>query len=73
MSTSGLFDLSWSSVLISGASRRIGLAIADEQWHRLEQIFSQGVADWSKPGVAQTDTVPWLSYAAGPGGEPFRW
>ena len=28
----------------------------------LEQTFPEGVCDFSKPGVAQQPTVPWLTY-----------
>ncbi len=48
-----------------------GIEFTDEQWQRLQRAFPHGVADWSRPGVSQTPTVPWLTYADGPGGEPF--
>jgi Tannase-like family of unknown function (DUF6351) len=32
------------------------------QWQRLQQAFPDGVCDYSKPGVAQRGTVPWLTY-----------
>ena len=43
----------------------------DDQWAALEEAFPEGVCDYSKPGVDVTDTVPWLDYSAGPGGEPM--
>ncbi|EPX62736.1 hypothetical protein D187_008924 [Cystobacter fuscus DSM 2262] len=48
-----------------------GVSMTDEQWARLQAIFTQGVCDWSKPGVEQTAAVPWLSFANGPGGTPI--
>jgi hypothetical protein len=41
----------------------------DAQWLRLVSAFPGGVCDWSKPGVGQVASVPWLSFAAGPGGQ----
>jgi acetyl-CoA synthetase len=49
-----------------------GVDFTDEQWLRLHQVFPHGVADWTKPGVGQTPTTPWLTYASGPGGEPLQ-
>jgi hypothetical protein len=37
----------------------------------LEQVFPDGVCDYSQPGVGQLPSVQWLSYADGPGGEPL--
>jgi Tannase-like family of unknown function (DUF6351) len=33
---------------------------------RLHNVFPQGVCDWSKPGVNQTDVVPWASFGPAP-------
>lgn len=41
----------------------------DEQWQRLQATFTDGVCDWSKPGVGTQPAVPWLDYSNGPGGE----
>ncbi|HEY1702317.1 MAG TPA: DUF6351 family protein [Trebonia sp.] len=49
-----------------------GIEFTTEQWQRLQTTFPDGVADWTKPGVSQTSTIPWLSYANGPGGEPVQ-
>jgi hypothetical protein len=38
------------------------------QWATLKRTFPTGVCDWSKPGVGQTETVPWLTFEDGPGG-----
>jgi hypothetical protein len=43
----------------------------DDQWAQLQQIFPDGVCDWSKPGVGQQPTIPWMTYIAGPGGQPL--
>jgi len=29
------------------------------------------VCDYSKPGYGQQPTIPWMGYAAGPGGKPL--
>ena len=34
----------------------------DAEWTRLQQTFPKGVCDFSKPGVSQQPTVPWLTY-----------
>jgi hypothetical protein len=49
-----------------------GVTFTEAQWARLQRAFPKGVADWTKPGVGQTPTIPWLDYANGPGGEPLR-
>jgi hypothetical protein len=43
----------------------------DAQWARLQQAFPTGVCDWTRPDPHRVDTVPWLTYAAGPGGQPL--
>ena len=43
----------------------------DAQFARLRAVHPTGVCDYSKPGVDRTPTVPWLSYADGPGGKPL--
>jgi hypothetical protein len=40
------------------------------QWARLQAAFPDGVCDWSRPGVGQTATEPWLTYA-GKGLQPL--
>ena len=42
--------------------------LTDAQFARLRAAFPSGVCDYTKRGVDRTPTVPWLSYAAGPGG-----
>jgi hypothetical protein len=34
----------------------------DQQWAQVQTIFPDGVCDFSKPGVAQRGTVPWMTY-----------
>jgi hypothetical protein len=46
-----------------------GISFSNGQWGTLQRVFGTGVCDWSKPGVGETDTIPWLSYANKPGGE----
>jgi len=43
----------------------------DEQWTELEQAFPTGVCDYSKPGVGERASIPWMSFASGPGGKPL--
>lgn len=48
-----------------------GVAFTDEQWAALRATFPGGVCDFSKPGVGFQPSVPWLTYADGPGGRPL--
>jgi len=41
------------------------------QFARLQAVFSEGVCDWSKPGVGQQPAVSPLTFKAGPGGVPL--
>jgi hypothetical protein len=47
------------------------VTFTDEEMARLRETFPDGVCDYSKPGVGDQDTVRWLTYADGPGGEPL--
>lgn len=47
------------------------IVFTDAEWAQLQQTFPTGVCDYSKPGVDQQPTIPWMSYAAGPGGKPL--
>jgi hypothetical protein len=40
----------------------------DAQFEALQKAFPSGVCDWSKPGVSQQPTIPWLTYADRVGG-----
>jgi len=44
-----------------------GVTFTDAQWQRLQQTFQAGVCDWSKPDVDWRPSVPWMTYADGPG------
>jgi hypothetical protein len=39
-----------------------GITFTDAEWAQLEKTFPTGVCDFSKPGVDQQPTVPWLTY-----------
>jgi uncharacterized tannase-like protein DUF6351 len=41
------------------------------QWTALQQAFPQGVCDWRQPPAGWRQSIPWLTYAGGPGGEPL--
>jgi hypothetical protein len=43
----------------------------DVQWIQLQQAFPTGVCDYTKAGVNQQATVPWMTYTNGPGGQPL--
>ena len=38
------------------------VSFTDAQWQALQLAFPNGVCDYSKPGVDQHGTTPWLSY-----------
>jgi hypothetical protein len=38
------------------------VAFTDDQWAQLQAAFPTGVCDWSKPGIGQQDTIPWMTY-----------
>ena len=44
------------------------VTFTDAQWEGLRRAFPEGVCDYTKPGVDRVPTVPWLTYADGPGG-----
>lgn len=41
------------------------------QWAELQQAFPTGVCDYSRPAVDQQPSVPWITFAGGPGGQPL--
>jgi Tannase-like family of unknown function (DUF6351) len=45
------------------------VTFTDVQWARLQQVFAGGVCDWSKQPIGFQSSVPWLTYAGGPGGQ----
>ncbi|MEA2471585.1 MAG: hypothetical protein QOE38_2584 [Thermoleophilaceae bacterium] len=44
------------------------LPFTDAQWAELQQVFPNGVCDFSKPGVDQQGAIPWQTYQ-GAGGK----
>jgi hypothetical protein len=49
----------------------IPLDFTDEEWGKLNEAFPTGVCDFSKPAVAKQPTIPWITFADGPGGRPL--
>jgi hypothetical protein len=45
------------------------LQFTADQWARLQAAFPTGVCDWSKPGVDQVPSIPWMTFENGPGGQ----
>lgn len=41
------------------------------QLERLAATFPDGVCDYTKPAVGQQPSIPWTTYAGGPGGRPL--
>ena len=48
-----------------------GVKLTDAQLATLRQTFPDGVCDYSKPGVGQQPSQPWMTFADGPGGRPL--
>jgi hypothetical protein len=48
-----------------------GVQFTNDQKARLAAVFPDGVCDWNVPGVGQLPVNIWLTYAAGPGGQPL--
>lgn len=48
-----------------------GVEFSDAQWARLQEVFPDGVCDWSQPSVGAQPAMAWLSFADGPGGTPL--
>jgi hypothetical protein len=44
------------------ASDYPGIVFTPTQWSALQALYPGGVCDFTRPGVAQQDTVPWLTY-----------
>jgi hypothetical protein len=38
------------------------VTFTDAQWAQLQKAFPSGVCDFSKPGVDQQPTIPWMTY-----------
>lgn len=53
--------------------RSYAVAFSDDQWDRLAAAFPDGVCDWTRPGVAQEPSVPWLDFSTSPDGQALPW
>jgi hypothetical protein len=47
------------------------IQFTDDEWASIEKAFPTGVCDWSKPGVDQQPTIPWMTYQDRVGGRPL--
>ena len=45
--------------------------LSDTQLAALRKTFPNGVCDYTKRGVGQQDSIPWMTYEDGPGGRPL--
>jgi len=48
-----------------------GISFTDDEWAKLQEAFPTGVCDFTKPAVAHQPTIPWVTFADGPGGRPL--
>jgi hypothetical protein len=48
---------------------RVGFTAA--QRATLRSLYPSGVCDYTRPGVAQRPSLPWMTFTGGPGGEPL--
>lgn len=47
------------------------VTFSNAEWATLKAAFPFGVCDWRLPGVAARASIPWLTFAGGPGGAPL--
>jgi Tannase-like family of unknown function (DUF6351) len=47
------------------------ISFSASQWARLMQAFPSGVCNWNRKAVGMQPSVPWLTFAGGPGGQPL--
>jgi hypothetical protein len=47
------------------------VTFTEDQWQRLQATFPGGVCDWTRPSVGFQPSIPWMTYADGPGGTPL--
>lgn len=47
------------------------VTFTDAQWQQLQATFPNGVCDYSRPSVGEQPSIPWMTYATGPGGTPL--
>lgn len=57
-----LQPLSRSSYTYAVGGASVPVPFTDAEWAELQHAFPDGVCDFSKPGVDQKPTVPWLTY-----------
>jgi hypothetical protein len=48
-----------------------GVLFTDGQWDALQAAFPNGVCDYTRPDPNRVETVTWLTYSGGPGGQPL--
>src|SRR3954470_13266471 len=48
-----------------------GVSFTDDQLATLRKTFPGGVCDYTKPGVGQQRSRPWMTFEDGPGGRPL--
>jgi hypothetical protein len=53
------------------AAKDYPVAFTPAEWTQLKTAFPTGVCDYSRQGVAQQPSIPWITFAAGPGGRPL--
>jgi hypothetical protein len=53
------------------ASDYAPVTFSPTQLARLHAAFSEGVCDWSRPGVGQQEAISPLTFVSGPGGRPL--
>ena len=51
--------------------RTTGAALTADQLATLRKTFPDGVCDYTKPGLGQQPSLPWMTFADGPGGKPL--
>ena len=47
------------------------VTFTDSEWAQVRQAFPTGVCNYGKPGVGQQPSLPWMTFADGPGGQPL--
>jgi hypothetical protein len=47
------------------------IEFTEDEWGKLQEAFPTGVCDFTKPAVAHQPTIPWITFADGPGGRPL--
>jgi Tannase-like family of unknown function (DUF6351) len=47
------------------------IVFTDAQWAQVRAAFPGGICNWSRPGVDQQATIPWMTYEDTVGGRPL--